>query len=201
MAPPAHICLVRISGQLVSVSNLTSAQGRMQSSVVHLRVVCTEPAIREHVDNIRNAVQDNTLEAFAQKTAEGQDGARQHGDARAAEMWKALLSLFRANSRDELVALLGYSKEEVKSRIGEVLARLKESQEQQRDQPQEEQPADTDESTEQVTHEPVVSFAEPEPKLEIDGEQVTGKDIVGSEHLGRASSGRRVYHDCAKFIR
>ena len=139
---------------------------------MHLRVVCTEPTIRERVDNLRNAVQDNTLEAFAQKTAEGQGGARQHGDA--AETWKALLSLFRANSRHELVALLGYSKDDVKARVGEALARLKESQKQQRDQPQEEQPADTGESTEQVTHEPVVSFAEPEPELEpeleLDGE-------------------------------
>ena len=58
-------------GQLVSVSNLTNTQGRAQSSVVHLRVVCTEPGVRECVDNLRNAVQDNPLETFAQKTAEG----------------------------------------------------------------------------------------------------------------------------------
>ena len=136
--------------------------------------MCTAPGVRERVDNLRNAVQDNTLEVFTQKTAEGQDGAQQQGDVRAAETWKVLLSLFRANSRDELVALLGYSKEKVKARVGEVLVRLKESQ-RQRDEPQEEQPADADEGTEQVTHEPVVSFAEPEPELEpeleLDGEQ------------------------------
>ena len=46
-------------GQLVSVSNLTSTQGRAQSSVVHLRAVCTKPGVREGVDNLRNAVLDN----------------------------------------------------------------------------------------------------------------------------------------------
>ena len=55
--------------------------------------------------------------------------------------------MFRANSQDELVALLDYSKEEVKARVGEVLARLKESQ-RQPDQPQEEQTADADEGAE-----------------------------------------------------
>ena len=125
-------------------------------------MVCTEPGVRERVDNLRNAVQDNTLEAFAQKTAEGQYGAQQQGDVRAAETWKALLSLFRANSQDELVALLDYSKEGVKTRVGEVLARLKQSQ-RQPDQPQEEQPADADEGTEQVTHEPVVSLQSQSP--------------------------------------
>lgn len=157
-------------GQLVSVCNLTNAQGRTQSSVVHLRVVCTEPGVRDRVNSLRKAVQDNSLEAFALATAEGHVGAQQPGDVRAVETWKALLSLFRANSREELVTLLGYSKEEVKARVGEVLARLKETQQQQ-EQQQEEQPTDTDESSEQRAHAPVVSFAEPEP--ELDGEQET----------------------------
>ena len=135
--------LFRFGGQLVSVGNLINTQGHAQSSIMHLRVVCTEPGVREGVNNLRNAVQDNTLEAFSQKTAEGQDGVQWQGDVHAAETWKALLSSFRANAWDEFVTLLGYSKEEVKARVGKVLAQLKESQ-QQRDQPQEEQLADAD---------------------------------------------------------
>ncbi|KAL4065959.1 hypothetical protein J3A83DRAFT_4432363 [Scleroderma citrinum] len=159
-------------GHLVSVNNLPNAQGRTQSSVVHLRVVCTEPGVRNRVSNLRQAVQDNSLESFAQRTAEGQLDSQQQGDVHATDTWKALASLFRANSRDELVTLLGYSKEEVKAHVGEVITRLKETQLQQRQQEQqqqEEQP--TDESSEQRMHEPVVSFAEPEH--ELDGEQET----------------------------
>ena len=43
-------------GQPVRESNLTNARGHMQSSVVHLRVVCTEPGIQERVENLRKAV-------------------------------------------------------------------------------------------------------------------------------------------------
>ncbi|KAI6004420.1 hypothetical protein F5J12DRAFT_836728 [Pisolithus orientalis] len=150
-------------GQLASVCNLPDAQGGTQSSTPHVRVVCTEKVVVERVKNLRKAAGDGDLENFAQEV---QADVQQHGDARAAETWKALLSLFRANSRDELVTLLGYSKEEVKARVAEAVAHLKEMQQQ---QPQTEQSEEG--SLEQRVHEPVVSFAEPEH--DIDGEQET----------------------------
>ncbi|KAG6331883.1 hypothetical protein ID866_7205 [Astraeus odoratus] len=151
-------------GQLVTVSNLLNAQGRTQSSVVHLRTVSTERGVVERVESLREAVEKDALEAFAQKTAEGEMSAQQESDTRAAATWKALLNLFCADSRGELVSLLGYSKEEVKERVAGAVARLKEARQQQEEQPE-------DECSEQRAHEPVVTFAEPEPTQELDGEQ------------------------------
>jgi protein transport protein SEC31 len=37
------------------------------------------------------------------------------------EGWKALLSLFNANSRDEFVTLLGFSKAEAATRVAEAI--------------------------------------------------------------------------------
>ncbi|KZV98182.1 hypothetical protein EXIGLDRAFT_763676 [Exidia glandulosa HHB12029] len=61
-----------------------------------------------------------------------------------AETWKALLSLFRANSRDELVTMLGFSKAEITTRT-----------------------EDVDTSSGNATR---VSFAEPEPAPEVERE-------------------------------
>ncbi|KAI5981661.1 hypothetical protein EDC04DRAFT_2848364 [Pisolithus marmoratus] len=152
-------------GQLVSVSNLPDAQGRTQSSVPHLRVVCTETGVVERVVNLRKAAQDKALESFAQKVVDAQTDAQRHGDTRTRETWKALLSLFRANSRDELVTLLGYSKGEVKARVAETVAQLKEAQQQQQQLTEQSE----EDHSEKRMHEPVVSFAEPEP--DMDGEQ------------------------------
>jgi len=143
-------CSFGFGGQLVSVGNLPAASGKNQSSVVHIRKVIAEADIVDRAQKLQQAVDTNTLSTFAEDRVSsekaGEDG------------WKALLSLFRANSRDELVTLLGYSKEEVKGRVEEAVAKLKEI-------------VSVNTSSYSVDeagadpakpHEPVVSFAEPE---------------------------------------
>jgi len=100
-------------GQLITVSNLPSAQGKAQSSALHLRKVVTEADLVERAKKLVEAVQSDNLQGFAE------------GAASTAESWKALLSLFKANSREELVTLLGFSKEEVAARVTEAAENYK----------------------------------------------------------------------------
>ncbi|TFK70699.1 hypothetical protein BDN72DRAFT_794932 [Pluteus cervinus] len=106
-------------GQLVTVSNLPSAQGKNQSSAVHIRKVVTEDDLVERAAQLQGAIDDESLEAFAEgKSATVEIAEHEEG-------WKALLSLFKANSRDELVTLLGFSKEDVSARVAEAVEALK----------------------------------------------------------------------------
>ncbi|KZT18925.1 hypothetical protein NEOLEDRAFT_1183832 [Neolentinus lepideus HHB14362 ss-1] len=107
-------------GKLVSVSNLQSKDGSNQSRVVHVRTVVTEPTIVERAQNLRGAMDGEGLNSFAEQKSQTTEQ-----DADASVTWKALSSLFRANSRDELVTLLGFSKEEIAVRVAEAVTKLK----------------------------------------------------------------------------
>lgn len=128
-------------GKLVTVSNLASSQGKPQSSVVHIRKVVTETELVERAKRLQAAIDEDSLKTFAEERTEG-------------EGWKGLLSLFKADSRDELVTLLGFSKSEIASRVAEAVENLKASTEA--------KSAFDDEDTVYKPHESVVSFAEPE---------------------------------------
>ena len=128
-------------GKLVTVSNLASSQGKPQSSVVHIRKVVTETELVERAKRLQAAIDDDNLQTFAEERTEG-------------EGWKGLLSLFKADSRDELVTLLGFSKSEIASRVAEAVENLKASAEA--------KSAFDDQDTVYKPHESVVSFAEPE---------------------------------------
>ncbi|KAF9235609.1 hypothetical protein BU15DRAFT_89522 [Melanogaster broomeanus] len=154
-------------GKLVSVSNLPGAHGKTQSSVVHLRGVVSEESVVER---------ESKLEGFAEGSASTQAGAE--------ETWKALLGLFRANSRDELVMLLGYSKEEVKARVEEAVAKLKEAQAQQTASQNAavfNYAADEEEEDNFGVRDPVVSFVEPEPEQERARAEAAETEKTGSE--------------------
>ncbi|KAJ3861319.1 transport protein [Lentinula novae-zelandiae] len=127
-------------GKLVSVSNLPSAQGKNQSSVIHLRNVVTEEEIVERAKTLQSAIADETVRAFAEGKASENE-----------EIWKALLGMYQAESRDELVTLLGFSKSEIAARIGEAVEKLKAG-------------VEVKQEDEDVIgmKPPVVSFAEPE---------------------------------------
>ena len=147
-------------GKLVTVSNLPSAQGKHQSGVVHVRKVVTESDLVERASKLQAAIEGESLNAFAEREADAKSGE-------AAESWKALLSLFKADSRDELVTLLGYSSAEVAARVAEAIAKLKEPVERlsiRKDSAGED-------TTDSKPHEPVVSFLEPEPSEDSDGER------------------------------
>ncbi|KZT07919.1 uncharacterized protein LAESUDRAFT_697968 [Laetiporus sulphureus 93-53] len=149
-------------GKLVSVSNLPSAHGRTQSSVVHIRKVVTEKSIVERATKLQAAIEGETMSSFAEeKTAEV---LREPQETSAT--WKALLSLFKANSRDELITLLGFSKEEVAAKVAEAVAALKAAS-------QSSAAEAKGETTETELKAPVVSFAEPESEARSD----SGEDV------------------------
>ena len=164
------------SGKLVTVSNLPGAHGKTQSSVVHIRVVSSEETVVARVKKLRAAAEDGDLEGFAQRSVGEQSGVE--------ETWKALLSLFRSNSREELVTLLGYSKEEVKARIEEAAAKLKEARAQQTayNVPALSSTAD-EEPSNLEPRDPVVSFVDPEPEPEVEATDTekTGSEISASD--------------------
>ena len=101
-------------GKLVTVSNLPGAHGKHQSGVVHIRTLITEPSIAERAAKLRSAIESGALNTLAEEKTSGSE------DVSAG--WKALLSLFKANSRDELITLLGFSKAEVAERVAEAAA-------------------------------------------------------------------------------
>ncbi|THH20311.1 hypothetical protein EW146_g1016 [Bondarzewia mesenterica] len=142
-------------GQLVSVSNLPSAQGRHQSGVVHLRKIVTEESVIDRANKLRVAIDAQNLSALAaERSSEAATKAEE-----SAESWKALLSLFQTNSRDELVTLLGFSKSEIAARVADAVENLKAAAT--ADNTTVITPAE-DNNMETKPHEPVVSFAEPE---------------------------------------
>jgi protein transport protein SEC31 len=139
-------------GRLVTVGNLPNAQGRNQSSVVHLRTVVTEGSVVERVNKLQDAVDKGTLGEFAEQRSKEIAG-KDEGN----ESWKALLSLFKANSRDELIALFGFSKAGIAAHVAETIKNVKAAA----------ISTEQDEAAEEGTpHEPVVSFIEPEKEAE-----------------------------------
>ncbi|KAI0634701.1 hypothetical protein C8Q77DRAFT_1103589 [Trametes polyzona] len=156
-------------GKLVTVSNLPSAQGKNQSSVVHIRKVVTEATIVERAQKLQSSVEADSLKDLAEEKTTAESSAT----------WKALLSLFKANSRDELITLLGFSKEEVAARVAEAVANLKKAAAAKASVPIEQDVTETDIKA----HEPVVSFAEPEREATPEEKDEEG----GDETLDSAS--------------
>lgn len=172
-------------GKLVSVSNLPSAHGKHQSGVVHIRTVVTESTIVERAAKLQSAIEAGTLNALAEERSETEL------DETSAS-WKALLSLFKANSRDELITLLGFSKEEVAARVAEAVEKLKTSSENVTTSPTE-----LDVTERMFPREPVVSFAEPvshsppesPPIPEHDEETLEGGAIAAETTPSEVSAG------------
>jgi protein transport protein SEC31 len=141
----------------VSVSNLVNKEGRHQSGVVHIRGLATEDNVVARAERLRQAIDSQDLPAIAtDRSAEAEATA-----AESVAGWKALLSLFHADSRDELVTLLGFSKSEIAARIAEAIAKLRSAAEESTPLPVVKSPSEED-VTDVKPHEPVVSFAEPE---------------------------------------
>lgn len=107
-------------GQLVSTCNLAGEKGQTQSSVVHLRNVVTEPTIVSRAKRLQEAIQTESLADFCNERSK--DASTRPDDV---ANWKALQTLFQADSRDELVALLGFSKEDVAAKVATAIAAFK----------------------------------------------------------------------------
>lgn len=184
--------------QLVTVSNLQDAEGHQNSSV-HTCLVQTEADFVKRALQLREATEENGLESFAKGFVDGEINA-QPENVQTGDTWKALLSLFHADSRDELVTILGYSKTEVSVRVADAVMRLKETRLQRQQQEDQFTP-----NLDQPAHEPVVSFAEPEldsvdmekTPSEVstsdapppDGESTTTvPSLLGDDHIGTLDS-------------
>ena len=178
-------------GKLVTVSNLPSAQGKHQSGVVHIRNVVTENDLVDRAGKLQAAVEGDSLNSFAEERTKEVDEKNGEGS----ESWKALLSLFKADSRDELVTLLGYSKVGVAARVAEAIAKLKDSD----SISTMKFSLDDDIADSRPPHEPVVSFAEPEASAgsEEEAEEEASGDAEGapsevSAGASEATSGTRL---------
>ncbi|CAL1708455.1 unnamed protein product [Somion occarium] len=170
-------------GKLVSVSNLPSSQGKTQSSIVHIRKVATEQAIVERAKELQAAIEEQKLNELAEQRSAKTDD-EQTPAAESSAGWKALLSLFKANSRDELITLLGFSKAEIASRVAEAVEKLKAVTEAEHAQDTTETSPTEQDDTEFKPHEPVVSFAEPERESspEFDNEDTVDASALATEN-------------------
>ncbi|KAF7340251.1 Nucleoporin-interacting protein [Mycena venus] len=110
-------------GKLVSVSNLPNAAGKHQSGSVHLRTVHVEEEVVERATSLRGAL-DKDAAATEGERAVAAWASEQFKDADAEGGWKALLSLFKTDSREELVALLGFEKAEIERKVREAVEAL-----------------------------------------------------------------------------
>ncbi|CAO1624180.1 unnamed protein product [Parajaminaea phylloscopi] len=110
-------------GQIISVSSVAAKAGQPQpsSSTVLLRNVVTEPSIVARAQRLQEALDSQTLAEFCNERSK-QAVQQRPGDV---ANWKALQTLFQADSRDELVALLGFSKEDVAARVSRAIAAYK----------------------------------------------------------------------------
>ncbi|WWD21730.1 hypothetical protein CI109_106217 [Kwoniella shandongensis] len=101
------------SGLLATTSNLPGASGKHQSGVVHLRTVVTEQSVLDRATALdATAGEKEKLAEFCTGRASGDDAA-----------WKALKALFKTNSREEIIQLLGFSKEEVAKKVQEAIGK------------------------------------------------------------------------------
>ena len=132
-------------------------EGRHQSGIVHIRKLVTEDGVVTRAERLLQAVDAQDLLAIAtERGAEAENIASE-----SAAGWKALLSLFRADSRDELVTLLGFSRAEIAERVAEAIAKLRSAAEESTPLTVVKSPSE-DDLADFKPHEPVVSFAEPE---------------------------------------
>ncbi len=102
-------------GLLASTSNLPGPSGKHQSGVVHLRSVVTEQAILDRATALQETSGDkDKMEGFCNEKVTGKSEAA----------WKTLQTIFKANSREELVHLLGFSKDEVARQVAEAIKKF-----------------------------------------------------------------------------
>ena len=110
-------------GTLATTSNLAAASGKHQSATVHLRTVVTEPELIDRVQELQTAKQSkdglSSLCDERSRLAEAAEGSRDVAG------WRALSSLFTANSRSELVSLLGFSQQEVAEKVAVAINKFK----------------------------------------------------------------------------
>lgn len=86
--------------------------------MIHIRPLATEKSIINRAKALADASKDSSsLNDFAAQNAKDATNAEEAS-------WKALSSLFNAGSRDELITLLGFSKDKIATRVAEAIQNL-----------------------------------------------------------------------------
>ena len=117
-------------GKLVTVSPIKApmVQGApaptSPAQVMHLHQIVTEADVVERALKLEIASNERSLSDFCDQRKQG-DGSNEV--VVESESWKLLSSLFQADSKDELVTLLGFSKEDVKKNVEEAIKTFKAS--------------------------------------------------------------------------
>ena len=109
----------------------------------------------ERARKLRSVEDSKSLDWFAKERAEASEGTSANNTSN----WKALTSLFRADSWDELVTLLGFS-EDITDKVSEAVERLKVTVMQ--------SPTTEEEPIASGVREPVVTFVEPDQMPEVE---------------------------------
>ncbi|WRT64528.1 uncharacterized protein IL334_001460 [Kwoniella shivajii] len=142
-------------GLLATTSNLPGASGKHQSGVVHLRNITTEQGVIDRATALdATAGEKEKLAEFCTARASDDNAA-----------WKALQTLFKTDSREELVQLLGFSKEEVEKKVQDAIGKFPsvtvtdESSEEQA-KPDEKDESNVETPTVEKSLEDVTSFAD-----------------------------------------
>jgi protein transport protein SEC31 len=120
--------LVTVSNKSLTVPDDTPGQAAPVSkprTQVTLHQVVTEPEIVERALRLENAAESGTLADFCTEKTRSSEGRKEKVWNDEHANWTLLSSLFRADSRDELVTLLGFSKEDVKTRVDEAVRAFK----------------------------------------------------------------------------
>lgn len=112
-------------GKLIVVSNeviapaptqgvVDSSQPSQITSAVNIKQIVTEPILVERALKLENASQERNLQNLCQeRTNQLPTGA----SATEVQSWKLLSTLFKTNSKEELIILLGFSKQQVKDLV------------------------------------------------------------------------------------
>ena len=180
-------------GILVTVNNLPGAPGQNQSSSVHIHKVVTESNIVLQAKKLENASSDPAaLASLAKANSESHVA-----DKDTAATWSALASLFDTSSKDELIALLGYSKDQIIQQVEEAIKTL---QAQSRAQVLEQSPfTPTEESGTSISYKAsTVAFngseatmtpeAAPTGLAPTESSSLFGDDVTGTPAAGDASA-------------
>lgn len=140
---------------------------------VKLRQVVTENDVVERALKLENATDSQGLADFCDQKRDNLSAASQSKDGgKAVEdeiaSWKLLASLFKADSRDELVSLLGFSKDQVKENVEQAIKSFRASSGRQGElplglgnrKPGSDGGEGDDDDAGSVAREPLVTFAE-----------------------------------------
>lgn len=176
-------------GTLVTVNNLPGVSGQNQSGSVHIHKVVTENNIVSQAKKLENASSDPIALASLAKANSEAHGA----DKDAAATWSALASLFDTSSKDELIALLGFSKDQIVQQVEEAVKIL---QTQLRAQagvksplpPTEEPETPTSHKSSTVAFDGLEATATPEAVSTTESSSLFGDEVTGTPAAGDASA-------------